>query len=266
MIDRETYKTIRIDYDDRIVTLTLNRPERLNAVDEQMHLELSRIFREVDDDPSSDVVVLTGAGRAFCAGGDLRAGDFSKAFGIARGEGERIVRDLVHMEKPIIAAVNGPARGLGATIALFCDVVFAAESATIGDPHVRVGLVAGDGGAVIWPLLIGVNRAKEFLMSGDSLDAHEAERIGLINHVVPDEQLVEAVRVFARKLARGAPMAIRGTKVSINKYLQLMVTLILDMSLSIEARTYHSPDNIEAGKAFAEKREPRFSTGASEDL
>lgn len=265
MIKQERYETIRIEYDKRVLTLTLNRPEQLNAVDSQMHFELSSVFRDADLDDSSDVVVLTGTGRAFCAGGDLRDQRHSNAFGIARGEGERIIRDLVHMEKPIIAAVNGPARGLGATLALFCDVVFAAESASIGDPHVMVGLVAGDGGAVIWPLLIGINRAKEFLMTGDPLSSQDAMQMGLVNHVVPDDRLREEAHAFATKLSRGSPRAVRGTKISVNKFLQLMVTMTLDMSLSIEARTYRSSDNLEAAKAFAEKRDPKFSTGENAD-
>jgi enoyl-CoA hydratase len=134
--------------------------------------------------------------------------------------------------------VNGPAAGLGATLALFCDIVYASEKARLGDTHVKVGVVAGDGGAVVWPLLVGVNRAKELLMTGDMLDAQEAFRIGLVNHVVPHEELMETVRNRARQLVSGSTLAIRGTKKSVNAYMKWMVNQVLDLSMHLEKECF----------------------------
>ena len=167
--------------------------------------------------------------------------------------------DLLEVQQPIIAAVNGPATGLGATLALFSDVIFAADNARIGDPHVRIGVVAGDGGAVIWPWLVGAARAKEFLLTGDLLTAAEAERIGLINRVVPADELMATALTLAQRLAAGPMQAIRGTKVSVNKILRDTVNLVLDTSLALEKQCFATADHREAIQAFVEKREPRFT-------
>jgi enoyl-CoA hydratase len=166
---------------------------------------------------------------------------------------------MLEVEQPIIAAVNGPATGLGATLALFSDVIFAADNAKIGDPHVRVGVVAGDGGAVIWPWLVGAARAKEFLMTGDIISAAEAERIGLINHVVPADQLMDKAMAFATRLANGPTKAIRWTKVSVNKILRDTANLVLDTSLALEKQCFSTEDHKEAIRSFVEKREPKFT-------
>jgi enoyl-CoA hydratase len=174
-------------------------------------------------------------------------------------EARKIIVDLLEVQQPIIAAVNGPATGLGATLALFSDVIFAADNARIGDPHVRVGVVAGDGGAVIWPWLVGAARAKEFLLTGDLLTAVEAERIGLINHVVPADQLMATALALAQRLATGPTQAIRGTKASVNKILRETVNLVLDTSLALERYCFSTADHKEAIQAFVEKREPKFT-------
>jgi enoyl-CoA hydratase len=226
-----------------------------------MHTELSTIFADIATDSEVRVLVLTGAGQAFCAGGDIAwLRDLTPgALNPMLKEARKIVVDLLELEIPVIAAVNGPATGLGATLALFCDVVFAASEARVGDPHVRVGLVAGDGGAVIWPWLVGPARAKELLMTGDLLDAAAAERIGLINHVVPAGDLMETVGKLAVRLANGAPAAIRGTKASINALLRDSVNLVLDASLAREHGTFLTNDHREAVTAFLEKRTPAFT-------
>jgi enoyl-CoA hydratase len=149
--------------------------------------------------------------------------------------------------------------GLGCTLALFCDVIFASENARFADPHVRVGVVAGDGGAVIWPQLVGYARAKEYLMTGDPIPGKEAERIGLINHVVPDADLDARVDAFARKLAAGAPQAIRYTKVSVNLRLKEIAHTILDASMAYEMLTFATQDHREAVSSFLEKRKPAFT-------
>jgi enoyl-CoA hydratase len=162
------------------------------------------------------------------------------------------------LEKPIIAKLNGPTMGLGATVALFCDVIIASEKAMIADPHVKVGLAAGDGGCVIWPLLVGICRAKELLMTGDSLSAKDAERMGLINRAVPPEELDRAVAELANRLAGGPLQAINATKMSINKSLKFFVDLILDTSVAMEGHTFYTNDFIEAINAFKEKRAPLY--------
>src|SRR3712207_3913495 len=204
LVDLSRYETIRAEREDDVLILTLNRPERLNAVNGQMHTELAHIFLDVDRDQESNAVVITGEGRAFCAGGDVsgmtsESGSNLIREGVrVRGEAHQLVEGLLAIEKPMISMVNGPAVGLCATIALLCDVIVAAEDARLGDTHVNVGLVAGDGGAVIWPLLVGVARAKEYLMTGKLITGTEAAAMGLVNHAVPREEL----RSFTMALAR----------------------------------------------------------------
>ncbi|HEU0221694.1 MAG TPA: enoyl-CoA hydratase-related protein [Paracoccaceae bacterium] len=261
-MDYGSYQDIRVAQDGRLLTLTLDRPDSLNAVTGRMHRELSTIFGAIAEDDSVDLVVLTGAGRAFCAGGDIgwmqevlaRPGGMA---GIGK-EGKQIVRSLLDLEKPVICRLNGDAVGLGATLALFCDIIIADEAARIGDPHVRVGLVAGDGGAVIWPQLIGYARAKEFLMTGDLMTARQGADIGLINKAVPAAELDAEVRKLADKLLRGAQQAIRWTKVSVNVGLRQLADSILDASIAYEVVSSTLPDHAEAVAAFAEGRRPVF--------
>ena len=183
------YETLLVVQDESVLTITLNRPERLNAVDRVMHRELEEVFGEVSFAGSVSALVVTGAGRGFCSGGAVRSMDERGAanvleqrpMGAISQSGRRILHNMLWVEQPIVCALNGVAAGLGATIALFCDIIYASDQARIGDTHVKAGLVAGDGGAVIWPLLVGVAKAKELLMTGDIIDAAEAERIGLVN-------------------------------------------------------------------------------------
>jgi enoyl-CoA hydratase len=259
------YEALSVSVEREIATVAMNRPAALNAVDARMHSELARIFVDLNADPEVSVVVLTGLGRAFSAGGDLdwmrHMIDVPSEFERSNREAKQIIFSLLDCEKPLIAKVNGPAIGLGATLALFCDIIFASQKARFADPHVAVGLVAGDGGTVIWPQLIGYAKAKEFLMTGDSISADEAERVGLINHSLPDEKLNETVDNFARRLASGACKAIRGTKISINIGLKQLASVMLDASLAYEAQSARSADHREAVTALREKRQPRF-TGA----
>jgi enoyl-CoA hydratase len=263
MVDYTRYQFLKVEKTpDGVAIVTLNRPERLNAVHGPMHLEVEDIWVDLDRDPEVRAIVLTGAGRAFCAGGDIR-GMQERAFDPLRGiaptrGGRHLIRNMLEVEAPIVAAVNGDAVGLGATLALFCDVIFIARNARIGDPHVRVGLVAGDGGAVIWPLLCGVARAKQYLMTGDLLTAEEAERIGLVNKVVPEGKALEEALHFATRLARGPIKAIKWTKYSVNKIVKEYANLVLDTSLSLEGLTFLTEDHKEAVAAFLEKRQPSF--------
>lgn len=262
-MDFDSYKTLVFERRGRVLEVTMNRPERLNAVDEKMHAELARVFVDVSNDPGSDIAVLTGAGRAFSSGGDIdwmqKMIDDPASFEKTAREGKQIVFSLLDCEKPVIAKLNGHATGLGATIALFCDVIFAAETAKIGDPHVSVGFVAGDGGAVIWPQLIGYARAKEYLMTGDLMTAAEAASIGLINRALPVSELDSFVAQFADRLASGATKAIRWSKMSVNIGLKQLAHSIMDASLAYEALSNLTADHQEAVNAFREKRAPKFT-------
>lgn len=235
-MDYSRYETIIVERKDRILRLTLNRPDRLNAVTPTMHAELATIFADIRKDGDVDVVTLTGAGRGFCAGADLKDATIltkeqaQKTFIEAR----EIIINILELDKPIISGVNGPAAGLGATLALFPDIVIASDRAKIGDTHVKVGLAAGDGGAVIWPILVGANKAKELLMTGEVIDAQEALRIGLFNHVVPHETLDEKVMEMAQTLASGNTMAIQNTKKAVNQYVKWMLNQVFDYSLLLE--------------------------------
>jgi enoyl-CoA hydratase/carnithine racemase len=263
MVDYSRYETLLIEKEpDGVAVVTLNRPERRNAVSMQMHQELENIFVDLSNDDEIRAIVLTGAGSAFCAGGDvegMKTGEFRPGgpavpFHMVR----RLVMNLLEVEQPIVAAVNGDGAGLGATIPLFCDITVMAETARLADNHVRMGLVAGDGGVVIWPWLVGMARAKEYLLTGQWIDGKEAERIGLVNYSVPQEQVLPRAMEIARRLAQGAPLAIRWTKFSLNKLLRDHVNLALDSSMFLEAATMSSEDLKEAADAFFEKRKPQF--------
>ena len=205
-MDYSSYKHMQFERRERILTITLNRPP-MNPIHYELHNELSRLWYQVQVDTECDVVILTGAGEVFSAGGDIpmmqRRIDDPELFNRKNLEMKQMIFGLLDLEKPIIARINGDCIGLGATLALMCDIMIAVDTARFGDPHVRMGYVAGDGGAVIWPQLIGYARAKEYLLTGDMLDAKEAERIGLINYAVPRDQLDAKVNAFADKLARG---------------------------------------------------------------
>jgi len=257
----KTLEAILVTKDNGVATVTLNRPDSRNAISPRMHTELSEIWPHISADPEIDVVVLTGAGKTFTVGADVKALDAGayKYRGSMTTEARLVVTTLLDVEQPIIAALNGDAIGLGATIALFCDITIAAETARIADPHVRVGLVAGDGGAVIWPHLVGINRAKEYLMRGSIINGAEAARIGLVNYAVPAAEVMKKANELARELADGPRWAIRWTKVSVNKTLKESVNLVLDTSLAFEQVSMQLPDHQEATRAFVEKRKPVFN-------
>lgn len=265
MPDYSKYKCFKIEKDNRLATVTFNRPEALNAVNSELHDELEHIWIDLAEDEEIFAILLTGAGKAFSAGGDVKA--MAARWGTEAGRkwtlttapaGRRIIQNLLDVEQPIIAAVNGDAMGLGANIALLSDVIVASETARIADTHVKVGIVAGDSGAVIWPLLVGPARAKEFLMRGTMLTGAEAARIGLVNYAVPNAEVLPKAREIARELADGPTWAIRWSKLAVNKWLKHQVNLVLDASLAYEMITFYTEDHKEAATAFAEKRKPKF--------
>jgi enoyl-CoA hydratase len=259
----EAYRCLRQERLGAVLRVTIDNPRNdLNTVDAEMHSELARLFRELRREDEARAIVLTGSKRAFSAGGDY--GWFEQiqdrvAIEEVRRDGKQIIWDLLDLEVPIVAAINGPAIGLGASIALLCDVIFMADTATLADPHVRVGIVAGDGGAAIWPLAVGPARAKQYLLTGDSLGAAEAERIGLVNRVVPADRLQEEALAFAQRLADGAPLALRHTKIAVNKLVKDALNIAFDYSTAAETVTMGSDDFKEAVRAIKEKRKPEFT-------
>jgi enoyl-CoA hydratase len=264
-----TLQHIRFLRRERVLTMILDRPEKLNAFNAQLHTDLVHAIGFAATDPGSDVVVLTGAGRAFSAGGDVEwqqdACDNPKAFEQTVREARQIVFGLIDCEKPTIAKINGPAVGFGATLALFCDISFIARDTYLSDPHVRVGMVAGDGGAIIWPQLIGFARAREYLLTGDKINAADAAAIGLVNHAVESSELDARVDAFADRLTAGGQMAIRYSKVTINTVLRGLVSAAMDVGLGYESMTNVSDDHREALAAFREKRPPRFGAVREDD-
>lgn len=258
----EHYQDVETELDGGVLTIRLNQPDSLNAFTAGMHTTMSTIWDRVNDDDGVKVAVLTGAGKAFSAGGNVpgmqKKIDDPTLWDAGMPEARRIVYRMLECEKPMIARVNGHAIGLGATVALLCDIIIAADHAKIGDPHVNAGLVAGDGGALIWPQLVGYARAKEYLLTGDLMSATEAERIGLINHVVPADQLDEKVDGLARRLAGGPSKSINWTKRTINIPLRQLAHSMMDLSISLETQSNQTRDHQEAVSAFGERRKPAF--------
>lgn len=251
--------------DNGVLWITLDRPERRNAINPEMHDELAPLFQRLALDREVRVGVLTGAGdKAFCVGADFGGMADNNESGYAEGYPELmigstiLVRAQLAVPQPLIAAINGDAIGLGATMALFCDIPLMAAEARLADPHVNAGLVAGDGGAILWPMLMGLNRGKEFLLTGDIMGAEEALRLGLVNHVYPRAELAEQAQALADRLARGPQVAIQFNKRLANSELIDRVNRVIDASLAMEAITFGTKDHREAVAAFVEKRAPRF--------
>jgi enoyl-CoA hydratase len=261
-VDPDRYKALRIDRVGAVLRVTIDHPESpLNAVDDLLHGEFTRLFADLKREDQARCVLLTGAGRAFSAGGDFNwfpTLDNLASLEHLRRDAKQMIWDLLDVPLPIVAAVNGPAIGLGASLALLCDVIWMAETATIADPHVLVGIVAGDGGTAIWPLAVGPARAKEYLLTGDAVPAVEAERMGLVNHVVPDSELQTAALDFATRLAQGAPLAVQYTKQAVNKVIKNALNTAFDTSTALEIVTFQSDDHREALAAIKEKRKPEF--------
>ena len=251
--------------EDGVLTITLNRPDRHNAVTGRMHREFHEALAIANDNPAVRVVVLRGAGRSFCSGADVR--DFvppspppspaQRAMDVMGGRD--LVEAMLAVKQPIVAAVRGYSMGLGATIALFSDVVIASETAIFADTHVNIGVVAGDGGAVMWPLLAGLGRARYHLLTGERVTGALAAEWGLVYKVVPDGELETESDAVIATLAGLAPMALRGTKATLNRIVRQQVELVLEYGLWAEAVTFLSEDHTEATTAFAQKRRPSFS-------
>ena len=247
--------------DNGVLLITINRPEVYNATHERLHRELSRVWLDVRDDDQTRVVVITGAGKAFSAGGDLgmierQLKDFKTIQGISK-EASDLVYNIVDCEKPIISAINGVAVGAGLAVALMADISIIAEDAKLTDGHLRLGVGAGDHAAIIWPLLCGMAKAKYYLLTAEFIDGKEAERIGLVSRCVPREEVLDTALEVADRLGRGSQAALRWTKRSLNNWLR-QASPIFDASLAMEMLSFFDDDVAEGVAALKEKREPMF--------
>ncbi|MCZ6728848.1 MAG: enoyl-CoA hydratase-related protein [SAR324 cluster bacterium] len=257
-------ENLKFEIDNGIATITLNRPEKLNAFTPDMLEAWLAAYRECRDSDAVNVVVLTGAGRGFCSGGDVaRMGDSADASPMdaktrLASSVQQLPLTLAEMDKPVLAAVNGVATGAGMDVALMCDMRIAAESARFAETYVKIGIVPGAGGAYFLPRLVGYTKALEMLLTGDFVDAQEALRIGLVNQVVPDDQLMEKTYELARKISSNAPLSVRLIKRAMVQGLSMDLRSHLDQISSHMGVVRGSEDHKEALAAFKEKRTPVF--------
>ena len=244
-----------------VVLITINRPEVMNATNARLHWELTQVWRTIDADPAARVALVTGAGRAFSAGGDISlveemAGN-AEAVARTMREAADLVYNIIDLDKPVISAINGVAVGAGLVVALLADISVIAETARFTDGHTRLGVAAGDHAAIIWPLLCGMAKAKYYLLTSDFIDGREAERIGLVSRCVPADKLMETALAVADALAAGSQPAIRFTKRALNNWLR-QAGPIFDQSLALEMLCFGFEDVKEGARAIREKRAPSF--------
>ena len=265
--DYSEYRNLKLSLSDGIMTVTLSNPAKKNAITAAMGEELTTIWHDLWRDPAVRVIILTGEGNSFCVGYDLSVSSVGDDGGARARTMQRSMTRIakLHMttmlecERPIIAKVRGPAYGLGASMCMASDLVYAAPTARFADPHVKAGMVAGDGGVMLWPLAIGFHRAKEYLMTGDPLSAEEASSIGLINRCVPEHELDAKVQAMAEKLRDLPPNAVNYTKVALNVALKQMTQSAFETSIAYELFTMKTEDFQEATSAFLEKRKGVFT-------
>ena len=263
MTDRyDTFKYLAFDRpSDRVLRITINRPEKLNALPWEAHGELTRVWLDVDKDPDTNVAIIRGAGKSFCAGGDFTmverlTHDYQRQAEALR-EFRELCYNIVNCSKPIVSAIHGAAVGAGLAAALMADISIAAKSARLIDGHTRLGLAAGDHAAMIWPLLCGMAKAKYHVLTCEPVMGEEAERIGLVSLCVADEALTAKSEEVAARLATGAQRPIRWTKYSMNNWLRLAGP-IFDNSAALELLSFNGPEVREGLASLKEKRPPNF--------
>ncbi|HEV8587181.1 MAG TPA: enoyl-CoA hydratase/isomerase family protein [Methylomirabilota bacterium] len=265
-MDYRDYQHLTFDRRERgVVLITINRPEVLNATNDRLHWELTQVWLTFDADPEARVAVVTGAGnRAFSAGGDLEMVEANardpKRLARTIREASDLVYNMINTDKPIVSAINGVAVGAGLVVALLADISIMSETARFTDGHTKLGVVAGDHAAILWPLLCGMAKAKYYLLTSEFVDGREAERIGLVSLCVPADQVLPKALDVADRLARGAQQAIRWTKRSLNNWLR-QAGPIFDQSIALEMLTFMDEDVREGLAAIREKRPPAFPSG-----
>ena len=265
-MDYDDYRHLRFERrPNGVLLVTINRPDVLNAADEVLHRELSEVWATFAADDSARVAVVTGAGKAFSAGGDLSmieemTRDHGAVLTQLRDAGAIVTR-MVETDKPIISAINGVAVGAGLAVALLADISVMSETARITDGHLRLGVAAGDHAAIIWPLLCGMAKAKYYLLTADFVDGREAERIGLVSKAVPEEEVLDTALGIADRLGQGSPAALAFTKRSLNGWLRMAMP-IFEHSLALEMLNFLGADAAEGVAAVRDRRPPRFPSVA----
>lgn len=261
-MDFSSYQQLAFERHDRgILQITINRPEKYNATDETLHTELAKVWLDVDADSDTRVAVITGAGKAFSAGGDYgmigrMVGNYERVTEMLT-EMADMVYNVLNCSKPIVSAINGAAVGAGLVVALTADISICAEDAVLGDGHVKLGVAAGDHAAIIWPLLAGMAKARYYLLTGEMLTGAEAERIGMVSMSVPSDQVLPKAMVVASTLADGSQLALRFTKKALNNWVK-QAAPIFEQSAAYEMLTFMGPDVAEGLAALKERRSPRF--------
>jgi len=237
---------VRVEADGPVRIVRLSRPDQLNAINQDLHLALTRVFPMLSADPDARVAVITGEGRAFSAGGDFDLLDRMVKDRVLRrdviAEGRELVLNMLRCRVPVVAAVNGPAVGLGCSVTALSDVVYMAESAYLSDPHVAVGLVAAAGGPLTWPLHTSLLLAKEYAFTGDRISSARAKEIGLANHVCPDGEVFDAALAAAHKIAALPQQAVENTKRVLNLHLERSVLATIDFAMSAETESFETDD------------------------
>lgn len=248
---------LTVESDGPVRIVTLNKPDSLNAFSDDLHDALASVWQRLSGDWDARAVVLTGAGRAFSAGGDVPGfletleNEPHRRSGMR--EAQRMVSEMLRFHLPVVAAVNGPAVGLGASVAVMADIVYMSENAFFSDPHVAMGLVAGDGGAVTWPAMMSILKAKEYLLTGDRIPADEALRLGLANKVLPSDDLLPEALKFAHRLAELPAQALQDTKRAINIHLQTAAAQVVPFALMAEELSFSTDDVAKMAKKFIAK-------------
>ncbi|MEU4311184.1 enoyl-CoA hydratase-related protein [Nocardia sp. NPDC024068] len=262
----ERYQTMKFDLSSSgVLTVTFLRADKLNAIDADFHRELSTVFADIGMDRRVRAVVLTGAGRAFCAGGDLEwiAGETPVTRETTFFEAKKIVDDLLNLPQPVISAVNGAAAGYGFTMALMSDFSIVAEDARLSDPHVVIGLVAGDGGAMMWPILVGMARAKRFLLTGDPVVGRVAAEWGLVTESCPVDEVLPRAMEWAERMAASPHVAVQGTKKALNAILHMLSSVTLDLGFQAERVSAVSEDHQRLVGAALGARDRRRAAAAA---
>jgi enoyl-CoA hydratase len=265
-VDLSEYHDLRFERRDHgVLLITIDRPDKLNATDARLHSELARVWGDVGRDGDTHVAVVTGAGKAFSAGGDLgmvqeMARDYRRVAAMA-GETYELVRGMLDCDTPIISAINGTAVGAGLAVALMADISVIGEDVRLTDGHLRLGVGAGDHAVLLWPLLCGMAKAKYYLLTADFIDGAEAERIGLVSRSVPHDQVLETALEIAAKVATGPQHAARWTKRTLNHWLRVALPAF-DASVAYEMLSFLGADVQEGASAILERRAPSFPTAS----